>query len=174
MRTPALALVVSLVTACSAPDGAPLAFDSGTIDGAMDAGQDASQDAGADAAAPLDSSVLDGSAMDAAASDASTQDAGLDAGPDASVDAGPCTCTSGPCCDGCHLIPAYTQCSPSVVTTSCSSSGGQTIAWTTTNYNVCDGVTTKCATGAGTSVPTYCDQPAGQVCRVIGGVAQCL
>jgi hypothetical protein len=54
--------------------------------------------------------------------DAGTGDSGtapIDAGQDAGVDSGPaCECSSGACCDGCHLRPTGYICAPHVLTQS--------------------------------------------------------
>jgi hypothetical protein len=44
--------------------------------------------------------------------DLGPRDTGVDLGTDAGVDLGPaCECSSvGPCCDGCHPLPAWTEC----------------------------------------------------------------
>lgn len=160
MRIPFLALIAAFLTACSAPDGAPLASDSGSSDGAMDAGQDA----GTDAAASIDSSM-----PDASIADASSQDAAVDAAP-------VCECSSGPCCDGCHVLPSTTICSDVYVSSMCTSlPGSMTVAWTTTSRRFCDGVTTGCtSTPVTVSTPDYCNMQAGMVCRTLTGKALCM
>ncbi len=118
--------------------------------------------------------------------DASTMDTGVDLGPrdlgvdlgqpDTGVDLGPaCECSTGPCCDGCWLLPADTICADVYVSSRCSSLGGaQTVAWTTTARQFCDGVTSGCtSTPVNVSTPDYCDFESGRVCRTLTGRALC-
>lgn len=164
MRAHFLVLIAALLTACNDANGSSFASDSGPSDSGMNAGSDAGQDAGTDAAASIDSSM-----PDASIADASSQDAAVDAAP-------VCECSSGPCCDGCHVLPSTTICSDVYVSSMCTSlPGSMTVAWTTTSRRFCDGVTTGCtSTPVTVSTPDYCNMQAGMVCRTLTGKALCM
>jgi hypothetical protein len=101
--------------------------------------------------ASTDASTSTDASMDAA-TDAATDasgDAAMDAGMDAASDASTCTCSTGPCCDGCHVRPnTYvciddelkdTYCSGSSV---CSGKGLTRVFRYESRY--CNGVGTSC------------------------------
>lgn len=68
-----------------------------------------------------------------------------DSGRDAATEAGPsCECTSGACCDGCHVMASGAQCGPGVHDVGCTAD--MTTAQDATWHQTCDGAS---ATGCG-------------------------
>lgn len=139
----------------------------------------AKTDSGTDASMPIDASHIDSGSHDSsvadasdAALDSSVMDASADAAIDAPAEAGPiCECLSGPCCDGCRIKPPDAVCSDVYVGSSCS---GTSTAWTTTQRQLCDGVTSGCNGSTGTAMtPVYCQVSSGSICVTTGGKAHC-
>lgn len=105
MHTRIAAIAVTLLAACSGGPS-PIEDSSVLMDGAIDSAIPDASDAGHDSAVP---DAARDSGFDSAMPDAS--DAAIaDAGMDAADAAPPCTCSSGPCCDGCNFRPATQVC----------------------------------------------------------------
>lgn len=111
-------------------------------------------------------------------------DAGSDAGQDTGVDSGAaCECSSGPCCDGCHLRPATYACSV-VITSGCTGNslcqGRGRVAEVGTDTVYCTGLSESCAATAITTITTTdCRVPDGVNYLTYGrcdptGVAHCV
>jgi hypothetical protein len=124
---------------------------------------------------------------DAGDSGLTTADAGQDAGatPDAGHDSGPsCTCSSGPCCDGCNLQGAGFVCGTTLMGTSCRDTGS--CGAMTRVYRqwfedrLCTGASDSCPNGSSVTrnVDTDCQMPAETYlpfgrCSLTGG-AHCV